>query len=863
MPALSADASSETNALLRLLVMKVGNTTLTPSGLSPAFTPDSRSVLENCLLYSSLCCSLLAAVGAMLGKEWLQSFDRSGQAGPLEQQGRFRQRKYNGVQQWHLETIILFLPNILLLSVLLFFNGLALFLFSVNKAVAAVVIAFMVLGAILSSATYVAGATSSLCPYQTAVSRAIRQAWRSATQYREVMPTIYKDLINAVGSRLRPLSRTLGELNTALQRRFFSNRTQLISGQGSSSGHIGTPLLRVVATAWGHVEHFAGPTLGRWKQNILDHMKPINGKDQRPDKGLSESDEEHLINARAACWLFEMTSSLSDQVIVAQNICSLNEAGCALVLSELDMWRRLLYLTFEALQAWRDQPMAENKRIAHHFACALYHLLRDVPRDDNKWKDVETTLPRELFRSGSFELKELGFVLTRQQLSIALPESTEYSLKTIVLHSMIINDNVEPFLRHSHLLQTQYDDTILSLLALGLQRCSARRQTAPMTPPPSYETSAQGAYSGKNLAQNLAAALTCSPEISDLAACDSVYTVFLRRINNLFSRGGMDPTVQGICKGAVLDFIVTLGPRTDDNILKFPVEAILVAKSLFGKPNERWNERITEGFWCALEHVDALPSSEPSRAMQRSGVRADFFSETLKWGLCRMPPGSHLASLKGHPNILKYIRQHLIHELPRLNGRWHKLLEMYQAQLFQVQANQLLDLWLEAGWCIYLVQRLQQFSQHANFAELDLTMDLIDSTIYYSTRWALKFVDEGFVDAAAEIIIALSAELDSNGDQLSLRTRFLKLVRFVRSNTEGSLEDKWRTDKMLDVGRCLSTHSNWAPIFQTGDASFLAPSLVTNQGSTDSSFDGLLGTAEEIRQIGSESVTIGLPSHDP
>lgn len=119
-PALSTDASS---ALLRLLVMTFDSTTLIPLGLSPAFTPDSRSVLENCLLYSSLCCSLLAAVGAMLEKDWLPIFDRFGQAGPpLEQQGRSRQRKYNGVQQWHLETIILFLSNILLLSVPLFFQ---------------------------------------------------------------------------------------------------------------------------------------------------------------------------------------------------------------------------------------------------------------------------------------------------------------------------------------------------------------------------------------------------------------------------------------------------------------------------------------------------------------------------------------------------------------------------------------------------------------------------------------------------------------------------------------------------------------------------------------------------------------------
>ncbi|KIO19413.1 hypothetical protein M407DRAFT_223100, partial [Tulasnella calospora MUT 4182] len=109
MPSLSPNTSDRTNALLELLVLRTDNSTFTPSETSP-FTPPQNSITANCFLYASLCCSLTAAVGAMLAKEWLQSYSRSGQAGPLEEQVRFRQGKYTAAQEWHLESVILFLP---------------------------------------------------------------------------------------------------------------------------------------------------------------------------------------------------------------------------------------------------------------------------------------------------------------------------------------------------------------------------------------------------------------------------------------------------------------------------------------------------------------------------------------------------------------------------------------------------------------------------------------------------------------------------------------------------------------------------------------------------------------------------------
>ncbi|KIO20337.1 hypothetical protein M407DRAFT_30022 [Tulasnella calospora MUT 4182] len=114
MSGLSPNPSDETNALLRLIALKADNNTIASTDLSPLFSPSSDSVIVNCLLYASLSCSLLTAVGAMKAKEWLHSFDRTGQTDPLEEQGQFRQRTFNGVQQWHLESAIQSLPNLLL-----------------------------------------------------------------------------------------------------------------------------------------------------------------------------------------------------------------------------------------------------------------------------------------------------------------------------------------------------------------------------------------------------------------------------------------------------------------------------------------------------------------------------------------------------------------------------------------------------------------------------------------------------------------------------------------------------------------------------------------------------------------------------
>ncbi|KAG8911571.1 hypothetical protein FRC01_005644, partial [Tulasnella sp. 417] len=173
-PSLSPDPSAETNYLLRVLITKLDNATFPSVPEPPSQGKDPISVRANCLLYSSLCCSILAAVGAMLAKEWLQSFERGGQVGPIHEQVLRRQHKFNGVRQWLLEPMTRLLPTILLISVVLFFFGLIEFLIPLDHSATGVVMAFANLGIIYYILTTAAGAIWDACPYQTSVSKAIK-----------------------------------------------------------------------------------------------------------------------------------------------------------------------------------------------------------------------------------------------------------------------------------------------------------------------------------------------------------------------------------------------------------------------------------------------------------------------------------------------------------------------------------------------------------------------------------------------------------------------------------------------------------------------------------------------------------------
>ncbi|KAG9039705.1 hypothetical protein FRB95_007132 [Tulasnella sp. JGI-2019a] len=164
---LSPDPADTSNQLLRLIVVQSSNDTLTTADLYPPFSPAAHDIRVNCLFFASLSCSLLSAGGAVVAKQWLQHYERTGQTGSMDKQGVLRTEKFLGAQRWRLRQLVDALPMLLQLSLCLFFFGLINYLWTINQQTALVVLVLVTSGMILCIAATLTAAISVHCPYQT------------------------------------------------------------------------------------------------------------------------------------------------------------------------------------------------------------------------------------------------------------------------------------------------------------------------------------------------------------------------------------------------------------------------------------------------------------------------------------------------------------------------------------------------------------------------------------------------------------------------------------------------------------------------------------------------------------------------
>ncbi|KAG1795252.1 hypothetical protein EV424DRAFT_625975 [Suillus variegatus] len=122
---LSHDPSDTTNALLKQLV-QIGLGNLAEAGTAPVdpgstWSPSALAVRIQLVAYASLSMSLLAAFGAVLGKQWLGYYksNRYGR-GSEEERGKRRQEKFDGIVTWYFDAVVQCFPVILQISLLLF-----------------------------------------------------------------------------------------------------------------------------------------------------------------------------------------------------------------------------------------------------------------------------------------------------------------------------------------------------------------------------------------------------------------------------------------------------------------------------------------------------------------------------------------------------------------------------------------------------------------------------------------------------------------------------------------------------------------------------------------------------------------------
>ncbi|KAG8875643.1 hypothetical protein FRB98_007677, partial [Tulasnella sp. 332] len=384
---LSAPPSYQTNALLMLVVMHANNNTLTPSDLNPSFSPSSASIRQNCTFFASLCSSILAAAGAVLAKQWLQSYERTGQTGTHQKQAMLRTAKWMGSEAWGLRIVVEALPTLLLISLALFFAALCDLLWSTSRPVAIVVVAFTAAGAVFYGFTVIAAAIDTFCPYQTAVSTVIRDitlgskkvfqkshSWTGPARLR-VLSNLREGMARAIhlmreSSLWRPLAPAISWVHEKLS---------------NASLRIWPPVTGSALLTWVKRKLRRGPgsaVLQSWWKFWVMWMD-LGGTSETVseinEEGATDATEE-ILYAQSLLWMLENSTEQDDILACVDNIPTLSGLHSTRIVARSPLFSTLAEKFGAALVTAAKLRTEATEQYALAFARALAHLVIADPR---------------------------------------------------------------------------------------------------------------------------------------------------------------------------------------------------------------------------------------------------------------------------------------------------------------------------------------------------------------------------------------------------------------------------------------------------------------------------------------------------
>ena len=150
---------------------------------NPAPLPAPQyAVWLNALWFASLICSLSAASVGIMVKQWLNEFN-SGLSGKSRQIARLRQLRLNSLERWRVKEIVAILPVLLQVASALFFAGLLVLLWQLNRTVA--ITATSLIGALIvfSLSTIIVPSFANHCAYLSPPSRTLHEITRQLRRY--------------------------------------------------------------------------------------------------------------------------------------------------------------------------------------------------------------------------------------------------------------------------------------------------------------------------------------------------------------------------------------------------------------------------------------------------------------------------------------------------------------------------------------------------------------------------------------------------------------------------------------------------------------------------------------------------------
>ncbi|KAG2128253.1 hypothetical protein DEU56DRAFT_819394 [Suillus clintonianus] len=159
-----------TNILLLHLIQMTANGTSAVndiSNLSSSTGYPPSTIWTQTLAYASLSFSVLAAFGAVMGKQWLNSYKAARGRGSLEARCMQRQRKLDGLEYFHLQTVLQVFLILLQISLLLFGLSLSANMWMQQTTISSVIISTTALGILIYASTIVVSMLRPDSPFQT------------------------------------------------------------------------------------------------------------------------------------------------------------------------------------------------------------------------------------------------------------------------------------------------------------------------------------------------------------------------------------------------------------------------------------------------------------------------------------------------------------------------------------------------------------------------------------------------------------------------------------------------------------------------------------------------------------------------
>jgi hypothetical protein len=160
-----------TNILMLQLIKIIADIPNAANGISDLSSSTgypSSIVWMQTLAYASLAFSVLAAFGAVMGKQWLNSYKAARGRGSLEERGLQRQRKLDGLEYWHLQTVLGTFLVLLQISLLLFGLSLSANMWTQQSTISSIIISTTALGILFYVATILISVLHPDSPFQTA-----------------------------------------------------------------------------------------------------------------------------------------------------------------------------------------------------------------------------------------------------------------------------------------------------------------------------------------------------------------------------------------------------------------------------------------------------------------------------------------------------------------------------------------------------------------------------------------------------------------------------------------------------------------------------------------------------------------------